>query len=59
MLSIDDAIKACKEETSDLIPGQAQQCRVKRDLSDDYCDVSGNVGDLVRLREFDILYQSL
>lgn len=57
--SIDATIKACKEERRGLIPGLAQHQRVKRDIYDDYCDISGNVGDLMRLREFDVLYQSL
>ena len=55
-MSIDTAIRACKEEKGDVIPGRAQQQRVKGDR---YCDILGNVGDLVRLREFDVPYQPL
>lgn len=47
---------ACKEEKGDLIQGRGEQQRVKGDY---YCDTLGNVGDLVRLREFGIPYQSL
>ena len=53
---IDTAIEACKEEKNDQIYGRMKWQKIKGSLCDDYCDVLGNVGDLVRLREFDTQY---
>jgi len=49
--NIDTAIKACKEEKSDLIQNREQIRMVKESLNDSYCDISGNVGDLSLLGE--------
>jgi hypothetical protein len=49
--NIDTAIRACKEEKSDLIQNREQIRMVKESLNDSYCDISGNVGDLSLLGE--------
>lgn len=49
--NIDTAIRACKEERSDLIQNREQIQMVKESLNDSYCDISGNVGDLSLLGE--------
>ena len=55
--NIDAAVSACKEEKSDLIRGWGLgEERVRGNLYDEYCDVSGYVCDLVRLREFGIIH---
>jgi len=54
-LDIDNAIKACKEEKSNVIPGRKQKRKDKGNLSEDYCDLSGDVGELVRLGVFNVL----
>jgi len=48
--NIDTAIRACKEEKSNLIQSRQQMRMVKETLNDDgYCDISGNIGDLTFL----------
>jgi len=49
--NIDTAIRACKEEKSDLIQSRQQMQMVKETLNDGYCDISGNIGDLSLLGE--------
>ena len=44
--NIDMAIKACSEETSDLLRNRQQMQMVKESLDEGYCDVSGRTGDL-------------
>lgn len=48
------AIRACKEERSDLIQSRKQMQTVKETLNDGYCDISGNLDDLRRFGELGI-----
>jgi len=57
--NIDTAIRACKEERSDLIQSRQQMQMVKETLNDGYCDISGNIDDLSFLGKLDAPYQSL
>lgn len=53
-------IGACKEEKSEVILGQKRRQKAKGNLSGDYCDISGGVGNLVRqLCKFNTLSWSL
>lgn len=53
--NIDTAIRLYREEKSDLILGRKQRWKVTENLNG-CCSVSGGVGDLIRLREFDTLH---
>lgn len=53
--NIDRAIKACKEETGDVIQNRSHMEMVKESLNEDYCDISGRVGDLTLLGNSSIL----
>ncbi|KDQ54066.1 hypothetical protein JAAARDRAFT_409896 [Jaapia argillacea MUCL 33604] len=44
--NIETAIKACKEEKSDLLRNRQQMQMVKESLNEGYCDVSGHVRNL-------------
>ena len=54
--NIDTAIRACKEESGDLIQSRKQMQIVKETLNDGYCDISGNLGDLTLVGESGSLY---
>jgi len=57
--NIDTAIRACKEERSDLIQSRKQMQMVKETLNDGYCDISGSLGDLSLLGESGTPYRTL
>ena len=58
-LNIDTAIRACKEEKSNIIRSQLEMQTIKENLNDGYCDISGSVGNILYVGELNTLYQLL
>lgn len=58
-LNIDTAIRACKEEKSNIIRSQLEMQTIKENLDDGYCDILGSVGNILYVGELNTLYQLL
>jgi hypothetical protein len=50
--NINSAIKACREEKSDVLDGKLNMELIKESLSNGYCDISGHISDLKMIGEF-------
>jgi hypothetical protein len=47
--NIEMAVKACTQETGNVLQNREQMQQVRESLNEGYCDISGRVGDLIMI----------